>query len=67
MTSFVVLYRGRSLADARLVALTSDPQVVRTVARSTLVEQVTGGDAALDYLTRGRREALRIIASGDEG
>ena len=62
MTSFVVLYRGRSLADARLVCLTSDPQVVRAVARSAFAEQVLDGDAAMDNLIRGRREALKIIS-----
>ena len=63
MTTFVALYRGETVASAKLVAVTADPGLVADVS-SRLLEGPPApmqGDPVLAGLERGRRAALRLI------
>jgi hypothetical protein len=62
MTTFLALYRGKTVADAKMVAVTADPQLVATVAAHLLdTPQPQGEDPVITTLERGRRAALRLI------
>lgn len=64
MSSFLALYRGNTLSNARIVAVTADPGMVSDFAGRLLGapdEPVT--DPVLDRLESGKRGALRIIHS----
>ncbi|MGH7641962.1 MAG: hypothetical protein ACRENX_02930 [Candidatus Dormibacteria bacterium] len=63
MTNFLALYRGPTVSEAALVAVSADPVVVgdfaaRLLARRT---QVDSADAALQGMDRARRRALRVV------
>ncbi len=65
MTTFIALYRGQTVSDARLVAVSADPRLVGAVAAELLQQKQAeqgGDDAVLASLARGRRGALRVIA-----
>ena len=66
MISFVALYRGDSVASARLVAVSSDDEIVRRTVEMLELRADAESDPALGALRNGRREALRIIRD-DEG
>ena len=60
--SFVALYRGSTVSSAELVAICTDPKVVRGLADKMLAEaEEPEPDAALQELERGRRRALRLV------
>jgi len=64
MTTFVALYRGQTVAGARLVAVSADPQLVGAVASELLQAspaRTGGADPVLSPLIRGRRAALCMI------
>lgn len=62
MLNFVALYRGESLQAARLVAVTTDRELVAQIAAGLLSRPVTDeSDPAIDAVSGGRREALRLI------
>jgi len=64
MTSFVALYRGDNIREAKMVAVTGDPNVVAHVVAELLAEpqpQPENTDPALHALEAGRRHALRLI------
>ena len=63
MNTFVAIYRGRTIAEARLVALSADPQLVAEVSARILHERQTGEDSdpIIGQLERGRKAALRLI------
>lgn len=61
MTSFIALYRGRTLNDARLIALSSDPTLISDLITKLISEPLREDDPALRALTRGRRRALKIV------
>lgn len=62
--SFVALYRGASVGDARLVAVSADPEIVRDFAERLLSEE-PGPAAEPDPVERalegGRRDAIRLV------
>ncbi len=60
-TTFVALYRGKSVADAKLVAVSADPSLVADVTARMLSKPAPAGDPAVACLERGRRDALRVI------
>ena len=70
-TSFVALYRGATVATARLIATSADPALVADVAARVLAARDrVEDDPVLASLERGRRAALRVIgheARSDEG
>lgn len=62
MTSFIAIYRGNTVADARLVAVSADPNLVLEVSQRLLEKQPAGYcDPVLDRLEGGKRAALRLI------
>ena len=61
MTNFIALYRGRTLNDARLVALSSDPTLVLDFTTKLISEPLREADPALRELNKGRRRALKIV------
>jgi hypothetical protein len=63
MNTFVAIYRGRTIAEARLVALSADPQLVADVSARILHERQAGDepDPVIGHLERGRKAALRPI------
>ena len=62
MTTFVALYRGPTVASARLIAVTADPALVADVS-SRLLLQPAGEeqDPVVAGLERARRSALRLL------
>ncbi len=61
-TAFVAVYRGPTVASARLIAVSSDADLVAEVAARLLRESPHHEcDAAAASVERGRRKALRII------
>jgi hypothetical protein len=57
----VCLYRGRSVAEAKLIAVSTDSKIVGDLAGRLLQKGTTKSDPAVDALDQGRRKALRII------
>lgn len=62
MTSFVALYRGRTIHDAQVIAVSIDPHLVKQVATVMESAVATTGDKILDSLGSGRRRALQRVA-----
>lgn|GEM_PF-5922725 len=65
MATFVALYRGARVGDARLVAVSADPHLVADVSTRLLdvppaAQRET--DPVLSCLDSGRHAALRVIA-----
>jgi hypothetical protein len=62
MCTFLVLYRGQTIADAQMVAVTAEPSLVAAVATHLLqTHESQDADPVLTTLERGRRGALRLI------
>ena len=65
-SSFLALYRGRSVADAKLVAVSADPGVVADFAtrllNRTAPEDDDEEDPVLAAIEGGRRRALRLVS-----
>ena len=62
MVNFIALYRGRTLADTELVALSTDIDIVREFVEKLLAQHPANDDPVLLAGKEGRREALRLIA-----
>jgi hypothetical protein len=64
--SFVALYRGPTITEARLIAVSADPAVVARVA-AQLLRSIAGAtdapepDPVLGAFERGRRRALHHV------
>ncbi len=75
MSSFLALYRGRSVAEARMVAVSADPALVADFASRLLQQPAEPAEGADDpvitSIERARRKALRLISQesrrGGEG
>jgi hypothetical protein len=61
MLAFVVLYRGASVSDAEMVALSAAPDLVDLVASHLLKTPEIAADPVLTSLHEGRQAALRLI------
>ena len=62
MTTFLALYRGKTVADAKMVAVTADPELVATVAAHLIdTPHPQDEDPVITTLEQGRRAALRLI------
>ncbi len=68
MTTFLVLYRGSSVATAELVAASSDPELVGDFAARLLGQQLDrlADDPILAAKHDGRRRALHLIRTEAE-
>ena len=62
MTTFLALYRGRTIAEAKMVAVTAAPELVAIVAAHLLdTAQPQSDDPVITTIERGRRGALHLI------
>jgi hypothetical protein len=67
-TSFLALYRGESISSAKLVAVASEPGMVRAFADRMLAGSVEpDGDAVVCEIEQGRRRALQVIRDEADG
>ena len=62
LTNFVALYRGRTVSDAELVALSAEPQLVREFFMYLLGESLDKSSAKTD-----RQRALLQLVPGEAG
>jgi len=58
MTTFVAVYRGETVGDARLLAVSADPALVRDITRRLLSDPSEGEP---DGRSGGERRRLLII------
>jgi hypothetical protein len=66
--SFVALYRGNSISSAKLVAVASEPDLVRAFAARMLAERMEPeSDAVAREIERSRRRALQVIRDEADG
>jgi hypothetical protein len=65
MATFLALYRGDTIADAKLVTACADPTIVADFARR-LLPAALPSDPVLLEVERGRRRALRVIIHESE-
>jgi len=62
MTTYVAVYRGTTISDSRLVALSADPSLVAEVTTRILAErQQDEADPILACVEEGKRQALKLI------
>ncbi len=62
MRTLLALYRGNTVASAKLVAVTAEPGLVAAFTDQLLANQTFPPDPVLVEVERGRRRALRLIA-----
>jgi hypothetical protein len=62
MTEFIALYRGRTVGDAHLVALSAQPAVVRKFL-DELLGQVHESEGRSEP---AKREPLQMVPGGEE-
>lgn len=60
MKSFIALYRGPTVSEARLVSASGDAALVAYVA-TRLLEMPSEEDDVLAPIEAGRRQALRLV------
>ncbi len=68
MSTFVALYRGPSVSEARLISASGNPELASYVARVLLNEEFED-DPVLVPVSQGRARTLRLVLgelSGDE-
>ena len=63
MATFVAIYRGETIAGARLIALSADPTLVADVSARILQEHPgkDTDDPIIACVEQGRKHALRLI------
>ena len=62
MATFVAIYRGETIAGARLIALSADPTLVADVSTRILQEHpCQDADPIIACVEQGRQAALRLI------
>ncbi len=59
-TDFLALYRGQTVSDARLVAVTADPLLVARFVK------VLSGEEAKEQPTTNDRKPVRLVTGDDE-
>jgi hypothetical protein len=62
MTTWIAIYRGASVSTAKVIAVTSEPSLVKTVAERLLCHEPPALDPVLQASEDGKRKALRLIA-----
>ena len=63
MATFVAIYRGETIAGARLIALSADPTLIADVSARILQEHPgkKADDPVIACVEQGRKAALRLI------
>lgn len=66
MTTFLALYQGATVGEAKMIAVTANPNVVRDFAARLLADEPTehAEDAVVRELEGGRRRVLRLVRDG---
>jgi len=65
MTTFLALYQGQTIGEAKLIAVSVEPRLVEQVVSALLDHQEpVAKDAAVAHFERGRRSALKAILRG---
>lgn len=66
-TTFIAVYRGPTIGEAHLLAVTTDPDLVREVVTRLLGSSDPAvSDPAVQALEKGRREALKMTIESSE-
>ena len=68
MTTFIALYRGRTVGEARLIGVSAEPELVSLAAAQMLSsandeQDESDRDPVLNALGGGRRQALKLIGN----
>ena len=61
MHTFIALYRGHTIAEARMIAATADEDLVALVADKLLQDLPEATDPVVRSLERGKQSALRLV------
>lgn len=61
-TTFIALYRGRTPSDARLIAVSAEPELVAIVVGNLLRSAPRAAEPILTPMERGRHRTLLSIA-----
>ena len=63
MTTFLALYRGKTISEARVIAVSADPELVALIVTALVKEPESPetDDPVTTTLAHGRRAALRLI------
>ncbi len=64
MTSFLALYRGRSIGSAELIAVSADPDIIARFADALLEKdwrQTGSCDPVAAEVKDGQRRALKLV------
>ena len=65
MTSFIAVYRGNSISDAKMIAVSGSHSLVAYVASEMMSDEFCWNDASddpsLSALNQGRWDALRLV------
>jgi hypothetical protein len=61
MHTFLALYRGRTVAESRMIVATADEELVALVADKLLQNSPDCTDPIVLSLERGKRAALRLV------
>lgn len=65
MTTFIALYRGQTINNAKVIAVATDAGLVSLVASKMLCTPATdSSDPIVSAMEAGRRQALRLVAGG---
>ena len=63
MPTLIALYQGDSVASAKLIAVSADPELIADVSTRLLRQppEADEADPVIGALQRGRKSALRLI------
>ncbi len=62
MPTFIALYRGKTVGESKIVAVSADPALVADVSGRLLgMQHDDDGDPVLQTVVKARRRALRLI------
>ena len=68
MVSFLALYRGRSVGEAEIVAVSTDPELVGRFADELLDEPPpSSDDPVVSAIREAERRGLRVVRDEAEG
>lgn len=61
MQTYLALYRGRTMASAKLVTVSAHPDVVAEFAERLLELPTRNDDPVVEAVDSGRRDALKLV------
>jgi len=67
-TTFIALYRGQTVGEARIIAVSAEPSLVADVSSRILSQQADEDhDPVIRSVEEGRRRALHLIERQAQG